>query len=89
MNLARKDLGPAYDKAAWNFQGKMRQNFAVLQDQDEAGGATRMLGPNSGRWRGRGGGGGKASNRGSGAGPRTGTKRSFERKEPEGKIQKR
>jgi hypothetical protein len=60
-----------------------------MSQRDEVGGATRMPGPNSGTWRGRGGGGGKASNRGSGAGPRTGTKRPFERKEPEGKIQKR
>lgn len=84
MNLTLKDLGPAYEKAAWNFQGQMRQNFVVLQDRsEEAGGATRTPGPSRGSWRGRGGGGGAS------AAPRGGVKRPYEGKSPEGKFQKR
>jgi hypothetical protein len=60
MRLSSRDLGPSYEKASWNFQGQMRQNFVVLQDREESGGSGRPSGPGStrGTWRGRGRGGG-------------------------------
>jgi hypothetical protein len=58
MRLSSKDLGPAYEKASWNFQGQMRQNFVVLQDREESGGSGRPSGSTRGTWRGRGRGGG-------------------------------
>jgi hypothetical protein len=33
--LEFSDLGHAYEKAAHNFEGQMRQNFVVLRDKDE------------------------------------------------------
>ena len=90
MKLDKNHLGSAYDKAAWNFQGQMRQNFIVLQDRDEAGGATRHPGSTRGTWRGRGGSHPSPASgaRGSG-GPKTGQKRPAEGNEPERKFPKK
>ena len=74
--LDDRDLSFAYEKAAWNFQGQMRQNFVVLRDHEEKGHTGSYRGA------GRGGGGaprGKRGARGSSyTTPRGGTKRNFE-----------
>jgi hypothetical protein len=47
LRLEEKHLTWAYEKASWNFQGQMRQNFVVLGDQAMTGGAS---GPSRGAW---------------------------------------
>jgi len=93
VKLSAKDLGPAYEKASWNFQGQMRQNFVVLQDREEMGGPARPSGSGSGRgsWRGRGGGGGGSGTPRGGTSfgkAKSGVKRPFKGSEPERKSKK-
>jgi hypothetical protein len=83
MRLGPRDLSLAYEKAAWNFQGQMRQNFVVLHDREESVGPARSPSLGRGAWRGRGGARTPTS------GSRSGVKRPLEGYEPEGKVQKR
>ncbi len=81
----------AYEKAAWNFQGQMRQNFVVLKDQNDLDQTAHPAGPGV-----RGGGapgsfrGGPSRGRGEFGGRGGGTKRTFQGDETPkaGKFQK-
>jgi hypothetical protein len=85
------DLRTAYDKAAWNFQGQMRQHFVVLMDKDELSRGSGYSGPSRGAWRGRGGRGSPSTDRGRSTGGARGggTKRASDESVPEGKFQKK
>jgi len=53
LRLEEKHLTWAYEKASWNFQGQMRQNFVVLGDRAMTGGASGSSGtsgPSRGAW---------------------------------------
>ena len=82
-SLRHEDLHFAYERASWNFQGQMRQNFVVLKDQNELDQTPRTSGE-SGSGRGRGGGvpgsyrGGPGRGRGEFRGRGGGTKRSYQ-----------
>jgi hypothetical protein len=82
-SLRKVDLHFAYERASWNFQGQMRQNFVVLKDQNELDQTPRTSGE-SGSGRGRGGGvpgsyrGGPGRGRGEFRGRGGGTKRSYQ-----------
>lgn len=82
--MRAKDLESAYEKAAWNFQGQMRQQNLASRDKDVRGGPTGQPGSSGSQWseKGRGGRGMTPSGRG-------GTKRPGDWKEPEGKMQRR
>jgi hypothetical protein len=90
-SLRHEDLHFAYEKAAWNFQGQMRQNFVVLKDQNDLDQTAHPAGPGV-----RGGGapgsfrGGPSRGRGEFGGRGGGTKRTFQGDETPkaGKFQK-
>jgi len=89
LNLEQTDLGLAYDKAAWNFQGQMRQNFVVLMDREEMTGGSGHPSTAKGAWRGRGGRGRPFGDRGRTPGASVGgRKRPSDESGPDGKFRK-
>jgi hypothetical protein len=89
LNLEQTDLGLAYDKAAWNFQGQMHQNFVVLMDREEMTGGSGHPSTAKGAWRGRGGRGRPFGDRGRTPGASVGgRKRPSDESGPDGKFRK-